>query len=110
MNGVEFINRETNFNHSQYVRKNKGSITNIPKSLMELLYNFSAKTKELGEGTFKSNEITPVLNKVITEKKAKVRVLKKEEASGFALVGSLTLIGTIIMSIIIFTIIGKIIM
>lgn len=110
MNGVEFIIKETKFNNSQYFRKNKGSIPDVPKNLMNLLYDFSTRTKGLEGGTFSLNDALPLLTKIKDEEKAKIRVLKQKEKSGFVLVGSLTLIGTIIISIIVFIIIGNIIM
>lgn len=113
MNEVTFynINGELKFNFSQLVMTNsKGLINGIQKKITDSMNDVFNEANKLDKSEYNFHDLDNSFNRVREKEIAKVRTLRKQEAGGFALVGTLTIIGTIILSIIIFTIIGNIVM
>lgn len=94
----------------QYSRKNKGSINGVSEKIIDSMNDVFSELYKSDKKECNITDLDNYFNRVREKNAAKVRTLKKQEASGFALVGGLTIIGTIILSIIIFTIIGNIVM
>ncbi len=106
----EIIDKKLNFKNPQLIlSKSRGNIGNIPR---EVLYNLIAHFEELRsikKESYKSSDLKEV-NEIIRKRHmAKVRVLKKEENMGFITIGSITIVGFLILAFVIFAAVGNIV-
>lgn len=93
---MEIVNREANFRSDTCQR------VNSERAICGVLKHYIAMLCEVFEELKKSKDIKVAVSNIRERNLAKRRVLKKEENGGFALITSVTVLGTIGIGALIF--------
>lgn len=105
----KILNNEPNFRDTQLVYT-KNNIVSIDKELLDKLSEVFARLRNSSKEKFNSEELKEASTLVKKESLARARVLKKEENKGYIAVGTLTVIASVIITGIIFSVIKSFIL
>ena len=103
MKGISIINREVNFNPNTVQRVNsENNIFAGDKNIEQAINDPFVKLRNSDKSISNSSDLKESAELVRKEKLAKMRILTKQENSGFVLIGSFTVMGIAGLSAIIF--------
>lgn len=96
---MEIVNRDANFRSDTCQR------VNSDKAICGVLKHYITMLCEVFEELKINNDVKVALSNIKERNLAKRRVLKKEENGGFALITGVTVLGTIGLGMLIFTVV-----